>query len=51
MVERWKTKAMAKKRWRASGRISLANEENKNYKSDLGVETNPDQVGNDKKLL
>ena len=51
IVERRKTKAMAKKQWRVRGRISLANEVNKNYESDLGDETNPDQVGNDKKLL
>lgn len=50
MVERRKTEAMAAKRQRARGGISLSSEEGGNYESDTGDETDPDQA-NDEYLL
>ncbi len=51
MVERWKTEAMAAKRQRARGEISLSNKEEENYESDTGDETDPNQADNDKTSL
>ena len=45
MVERPKKKAMATRRQRARGGISLFSKEEENYKSDTGNETDPDQAG------
>ncbi len=50
-MERRKTEAMAAKQQRARGGISLSIEEKKNYESDNGDETNPDQANNDKNPL
>ena len=51
MVKKRKTEAMAVRRQRARGGISLSSEEEDNYESDIGDETNPDQVSNDKNPL
>ncbi len=51
IVERRKTKAIAAKRQRAKGGISLSSEEEKNYESDTKDETDPNQANNDKNLL
>ncbi len=51
IVKRWKTEAIAAKCQRARGRISLSSEEKKNDESDMGDETNPDQINNDTNLL
>ena len=51
IVERRKTKAMAAKCQRTRERISLSSEEKKNYESDTGDETNPDQASNNKNPL
>ena len=51
MVERQKTKAMAIRRQKARGGISLSSKKKKNYKSDTGDKTDPDQAGNNKNLL
>ncbi len=48
MVERWKIEAMAAKRQRARGGISLSSEKEENYKNDTRDKTDPDQVDNDK---
>ncbi len=39
IVERRKTKAIVAKRWRARGGMSLSSEEEENYESDIGDET------------
>ncbi len=51
IVEKQKTEAMVAKRWRARRGISLSSEKMKNYKSNTGDETNPDQADNDKNPL
>ncbi len=51
MVERQKTEAMAAKRRRARGEISSSSEEEENYESNTGDETDPDQVEDDENLL
>ena len=51
IIERGKTETMAAKRQRARGRISLSNEEEENYKSNTGDETNSDQAGDNKNSL
>ncbi len=51
MVERWKIEVMAAKRQRARGGISSSSEEEENYESDTGDETDPDQVEDDENLL
>ncbi len=51
MVERRKTEAMATKCRRTRGGISLSNEEEENYESDTGDETDPNQAEDDKNLL
>ncbi len=51
MVERRKTEAMAAKRRRARGGISLSSEEEENYESDTGDETDPDQADDNKNPL
>ena len=50
-MERWKIKAIVTKCQKARGEISLFSEGEKNYKSDTGDETDPDQAGNDEYLL
>ena len=42
MVERQKIEAMAAKRQKARGGISSSDEEEENYESDTGDETDPD---------
>ena len=42
MVEKYKTKAIAAKRQRARKRISLSNEEEKNYEHDIRDKTDSD---------
>ena len=50
-VERWKTEAIAAKRWRAKERISLFSEKKMNYESNTGDEMDPDQVSDEKNPL
>ncbi len=51
MVERRKTEAIAAKRQRARGGISLSSEEEENYESDTEDETDLDQANNDENSL
>ncbi len=51
MVEKRKIETMAAKQRRAIGGISLSSEEEENYESDTGDETDPEQVDNDKNPL
>ena len=51
MVEKRKTKAMATRCQWARREISLSREEEENYESDTGDETDLDQPGNNKNLL
>ena len=51
MVEKWKIKAMAIRRQRARGGISLFSEEKENYKNDTRDKTDLNQARNDKNLL
>ncbi len=51
IVKRRKTEAMVAERQRARGRISLSSEEEENYESDIGDETDLDQVDNDENPL
>ena len=51
MIERRKIKAKVARRQKARREISLFNEEEENYKSNTGDETDPDQAGNDKNPL
>ena len=51
MAKRRKIKAMAARRQRARGRISLSSKEEENYESDTRDETNPDQADDDKNQL
>ena len=46
MVERRKTEAIATKRYRDRGGISLSNEEERNYESNTRDDTDPDQANN-----
>lgn len=51
MVEKRKIKAMTAKCQRARGEISLSSGEEKNYESDTGDESDPDQGVDNKYLL
>ncbi len=51
MIKRQKTEAIAAKCQRVRGEISLSSEEEENYESDTGDETDPDQADNNKNLL
>lgn len=47
IVEKWRRKAMAAKRQRARGGISLSSKEERNYEINTGDETDPDQVNDE----
>ncbi len=51
MVERRKIEAMTAKRQKARRGFHLSSEEEENYESDIGDETDLDQVDNDKNPL
>ena len=51
MVEKRKTKAIAARRQRIRGGISLSSEKKENYERDIKDKTDPDQIGNDKNPL
>ena len=51
MVERRKTEAMAARCQKTREGIRLSSEEEENYESNTGDETDPNQAGNDKNLL
>ncbi len=50
-MERREIEAMIVKYRKARGGISSSSEEEENYESDIGDETDPDQADNDKNLL
>ncbi len=50
-MKKQKIKAMSMKCQRARGRICLFSEEEKNYKSDTGDKTDPDEADNNKNPL
>ena len=51
MMERQQTKAMAVRYQKTRGEISLSSEEEENYESNTGDETDSDQVGNNENPL
>ena len=51
MMERQKIEAIAARRQRAKGGISLSNKKEENYESDTRDETDLDQAGDDKNPL